>query len=323
MSALPRAVQQELEEADRIMQGVAPAPTAEPPQPPTAEPPAEFQPAANTPPEPQPAPQPAEPPQDAAYWRSRFETLQGKYNAEMPRVTQALQHTQAQLMQLQARVEAQPQPAPAAPQPAALVTEKDDEKFGADLIDMVRRVAREERRSVEQSLGQIEKLIRQVAPQLERVKQVEQQVASTREGQFYSELGREVPDWEAVNTDPRWLKWLEEYDPVAGKTRQQSLDEAAAAFDARRASGMFKLFKASLPPAQPSPRAQAQSELARQVAPSRSATTTVAPQGEKTYSGADYAYWTDYRRVHDTPKDILEAKLVEMEQALAAGRVKF
>lgn len=321
MSALPRAVQQQLDEADRIMQAPAPAQTADP-QPQPAEPPAEPQPPEPAP-EPQPAPQPAEPPQDAAYWRARFDTLQGKYNAEMPRVSQALQQTQAQLMQLQARIEAHPQPAPAAPQPAALVTEKDDEKFGADLIDMVRRVAREERRPVEEGLGRIDKLVRQVAPQVERVKQVEQQVASSREGQFYSDLSRDVPDWEAVNTDHRWLKWLSEYDPVAGKTRQQSLDEASGAFDARRASGMFKLFKATLTPAQPSARTQAQSELARQVAPSRSATTTVTPQGEKTYTSAEYQHWLDFRRVHDTPKEKLEQMLAEMERALIEGRVRF
>lgn len=316
MSGLPKAVQQQLDEAEQILSA---SPPAEPVEPAPDEPQPQPQP---QPAEPQPAPQPAEPSQDAAYWRARFETLQGKYNAEVPRLAQTLQEQQQALAQMRMAIEAQRQAPSATPQPVSLVTEKDDEKFGADLVDLMRRVAREERRAVEQALGRVEQLIRQVAPQLERVKQVEQKVDSTREGQFYSELAREVPDWETVNKDPRWLEWLTEYDPVAGKHRQQSLDEAAAAFDARRVSAMFKLFKATLPAA-PTPKAQAKSELARQVAPSRSATTSVTPQGEKTYSGADYTYWTDYRRIHDTPKEVLEAKLAEMERALAEGRIKF
>ncbi len=186
----------------------------------------------------------------------------------------------------------------------------------------MRRVAREERRPVEQSLGRVDQLIQQVTPQLARVQQVEQQVVGTREEHFYATLATQVPDWETVNKDERWLAWLKEYDPVAGKVRQLSLNEAAAAFDARRAAALFKLFKGTLP-AQPAPQSQAQAELARQVAPSRSATTTVTPQGEKTYTGADYAYWTDYRRIHDQPRDVLERMIAEVEKALAEGRVKF
>lgn len=324
MSGLPKAVQQQLDEAERIEQQLAapPAPPADPQAQPV-NPPQEPQPAAPQPVEPQPAPQPAEPSQDAAYWRARFETIEGKYKAEVPRLAHALQETQQSLAQVRGQIEAVRQPAPAAPQPATLVTEKDDEKFGTDLVDLMRRVAREEGRSTGDAVGRIEQLIRQYAPQFERVKQVEQQVVLTREGQFYSDLARDVPDWETVNKDARWLDWLKEYDPVAGRTRQQSLDEAAGVFDTRRVVAMFKLFKTAQPAPQPSPQAKAQSELARQVAPSRSATATVAPQGVKTYTGADYAYWTDYRRIHDTAKEILEAKLAEMEVALAEGRVKF
>lgn len=321
MSALPRAVQQQLEEADRIMQqGAAPAETvAEPPEPP-AEPP----PVAAAAPVAPPVAQPVEPPQDAAYWRARFETIEGKYRAEVPRLNQALQETQQALAQLRGQVESvQRQSVPPAAPPAPLVSDADETKFGADLIDLVRRVAREERRGVEEMLTRVEKTIRSYAPHIERVQHVEKQVIGTREEQFYSALSSAVPDWQTVNQDPRWLKWLEQFETLAGKTRQQLLDEAAAGFDAKRAAAMFNLFKSSEAAQQPSPQAQAQSELARQVAPSRSATTTVQPQGEKVYTAQEYQYWLDYRRIHDTPKEKLEKMLAEMDRALQEGRVKF
>jgi len=154
------------------------------------------------------------------------------------------------------------------------------------------------------------------------VAQVEQRVQQTVEQSFYSELGKAVTDWQAVNADPRWHAWLGEYDAIAGKPRQASLDEAHQGLDHVRVAALFNLFKSTLPPAAP-PQKSGQSELARQVAPSKSSTANVAPAAAKRYTAQEYAYWTDHRRVHDTPKADLENMLIELESAVAEGRVKW
>lgn len=318
MAELPRAIQAELDEADRLMKNAeAPDPgnTPEPdPTPPSPAP--QPVPASQD-----PAPVVADPEGDA--YRRRYETLQGKYNAEVPRLQQQLREVSGGYVQLQQelqRLKERPAAPPAKPEPD-LVTSRDEEKFGSDLIDMARRVAQEELRAVQQRFASVEAAVGRLAPKVERVNQVEQNVEAARVSAFYGELKREVPDYEAVNADQRWLAWLAEFDPIAGKTRQACLDEAAASFDSVRVAAMFKAFRASVPAA-PDPD-KGRSELARQVAPSRSSTVAQTPPGKRVFSGVDYVYWTDPRRMHDKPRKEVESMLVELELAVAEGRVKW
>ena len=79
--------------------------------------------------------------------------------------------------------------------------------------------------------------------------------------------------------------------------RQMLLDDASGAMDSERVAAIFNAFKGVQPQTQAS---QAKAELARQVAPSRSSTASTPPQAAKTYTEADWKYWMDPRRRHDT-----------------------
>ncbi len=70
---------------------------------------------------------------------------------------------------------------------------------------------------------------------------------ATRSGEniFYKQLDDSVPDWQAINKDPNWLDWLEEIDPLTGRTRQKLLDEAQDVFSVDRVATFFKTFKGS------------------------------------------------------------------------------
>lgn len=325
MSGLPKQIQAQLEEAERIQQQLQKPPTevsvdpvvaeTEPPQP--AEPP---EPAVAAPAEP-----PAEPQKDAAYWEHRFRTLDGIYKADKARMDETMRSQGEQLQQLMQQIRTMQTPAPQPqpqPQPETpLVSDKDEDKFGSDLIDMARRVSREELRSLTRRLDSIEAAIKTVAPQVQRVAKVEAEVAQTREDRFWSELTKEVPDWESINEDQKWLAWLKEYDPIAGKPRQASLLEAQQTLDHRRVVAMFKLFKGPQAPA-PQPKAK-QNELARQVAPARNSTVTTPSQTAKTYTGKDYAYWLDPRRLNDTALDQVVAMKAELERAYVEGRIQW
>ena len=319
MPELPKQVQDQLEEAERIQKSITepPAPAEPAPAPEVV---AEPQPADPPEPVPQPAPAvPVEAPQDAQYWQQRFKTLEGIHRTAVDQQKAQAEHMRMISAQLEAMRQHQTQPAPTPEQP--LVTPQDDEKFGSDLVDMARRVSRQELRMVDKRLQSIEEVLRKVAPQVERVGRVEQEVAQTREDRFYSELSNAVPNWEVINASQEWLKWLAEYDPVAGSTRQESLDAAQKTLDHRRVVGLFKLFQAGVVPAQPGKPTKAQSELARQVAPSRTSTVTTPPQGEKRYTGRDYAFWFDPRRVIEkTPQEVSNMK-AELDRAYVEGRI--
>lgn len=312
-AVLPKQVQQQLEEAQRIQEQLAQPPTIEDPAPPVEDPPPAPEPVVAEPP-PQPAPASVEPAQDVAYWQNRFKTLEGIQKAEAARMTAQIQQLADEL----SKVRQQPQPkVPEQP----LVTSHDDEKFGSDLIDVMRRVVREENRVLERRLQTAEEFVKNAAPQVERVKRVEQEVTQSREERFWTELTQAVPDWEAVNGNQKFHAWLAEYDPVAGRTRQESLNEAQGRLDSRRVVAMFKLFKDGSGKA-PTP-SNKQPELARQVAPSRTSTVTVPPSQERQYTGADYAFWLDPRRMNDTAPEKLVAMKAEVERAFAEGRIKW
>lgn len=317
MSALPKQIQNELEEAERIRKQMEQPP--EPPVEPTVDtPPAEpTEPVAVTPPA-----EPVEPPKDAAYWEHRFKTVDGMAKAERARFEEQLRSQTEQLRLFQTQLDSMRQQPPTPPQPEQpLVSDKDEDKFGADLLDVARRVSREELRPLMKRLDAIEAAIKNVAPKVERVAKVEQEVAQNREDRFWTELEAAVPDYQTINADKTWLAWLTEYDAIAGRTRQASLREAQETLDHRRVIALFKLFKGTQAPA-PQQKAQ-KSELARQVAPAKNSTVTAPPQQAKTYTGQDYAYWLDPRRYNDKPLDQITAMKAELEKAFTENRIQW
>ena len=320
-AALPRQVREQLEAAQRLEEELA---RSGPPAEPVEVPPPETPPASV---EPGQQPAPIEPPAELAEdtWRKRYESLDGKYRSEVPDLFRQLRAKDEQIQELLRSQPAQPPQQPAPPV-KPLVTSEDEDKFGSDLLDVARRVTRDEIRGVLAEVEALKNVLTRVISQVKKVDTVEQEVAQSRSERFWTEIVAAVPNWQEINADERWLRWLAEIDPLAGVPRQQGLDAATQALNSQRVIAYLKAFEERLPKAttpvttQPSTR---QSELARQVAPTRSSKTTVQPAQPRTYTGQEYTYWTDHRRVHDTPKEQLDQMLNELDRALAEGRIKF
>jgi hypothetical protein len=272
MSALPKAVQRQIQEANKlaaqIKQGGQP-PAADPPSDPPQ--PGQQPAAAASPSPPAPAAQPAIPsPEDS--WEKKFRVLQGKYNAEVPRLSQQIreltsdnQNLRSQLTTTQALLTSlgqQRASAPAAtpaPAPAAagskLVKDEEVKTFGADLYDFIQRAAREVMPAAPAAPAP------QVAQQVQQVQQQVQQlgaeVAQTKQQKMFTLLTEQVPTWEQLNGDPEFLTWLDQIDPYAGVKRQQLFDQAAERFDGPRVVAFFKGFQnehaAVTPPASQTP----------------------------------------------------------------------
>lgn len=266
------------------------------------------------------APAPAADPSDG--YEHKFKTLQGKYNAEVPRLTRALQEAERKLQEMQRSVEelrTKAETKPADTEAKHEADPKDIENFGADLVEMVNR---QSQRVYSALAAQFSK---QVAAFDERIKALEQQVSgvsqkadTTLEQQFYAALGGLVPDWEKINTDERWLAWLAEVDPVYGAPRQAALDAAHQALDPRRVANVFNAFKASIP-AKPS------NSLSSQVAPSGAATTVPSAPAAKPILASKFVenFFNDVARGRYAGREAEMQRIeAEINAAAAEGRIR-
>jgi len=321
MSALPKAVRAQVERSNQLAtEYVNSLKTGEPPagEPPAGEPPA-TPPAAGTPPATPPAAagtppagEPPAPPQEG--WEQKYRVLQGKYNAEVPRLQRQVTEQNEQLRSFQsqltatqnllASLSAQRETAPTASQPATpptatkLVKDEEVKEFGADLIDVMRRVVREEQATF------LPEIDRRVAPVAQRVNQVAQatqdvgqRVAQNDQQSVLAMLASAVPNWQELNEDPGFLEWLDQVDPFSGAQRGALLKQAYKAHDGSRVvaffSGYLKEHAAVTPPAAPKTPAAApapQRNLEQFVAPGTPKTGAASTQdgsGKRVWSRAE------------------------------------
>lgn len=230
--ALPKAVQQQVENADRMVAELNGTPPANADTGAPATPVA----AATVSQE-----QPVQKPVSEETWEARFHTLQGKYNAEVPRQAQQIRELNSVVQTLVAENAAIKTP-PAAPvQAAPIVTDAEREAFGGDLVDLVGRVAQQ---TSEQARAEAERIRSENEQLRKQVNDISGQVAAGAKDRFMQQLSAAVPDWQAVNTDHGFLAWLGETDPVYGLPRQAGLDHAYQNLDAGRVAQIFERYKA-------------------------------------------------------------------------------
>ena len=313
--SLPKQVQDRLDEAERIQAQLAPAPDTptDPPAPPS-----------EPIPEPPIAPAPA-PVADEETFQRRFLTLQGKYNAELPRAQNRIRELEASIQTLEHRINAMALAQSQAP--AAPGTDKDVEAFGSDLVDLVRRQATEvARREAEARLSAA---TQQTAQLDERVKSVSQAQAQAAHERYTNDVKTLVPDFDAMNVDPGFIGWLADVDQFSGQTRQDMLLAAFNARDAHRTATFFNTYKALTAPVEvaPAPAVDNRQRLERQVAPGSSkssAPNSPAAAEPKWFSQAEIqAFYKGVATGEYRGKDAELARAeAEIDAAVAAGRVR-
>jgi len=221
----------------------------------------------------------------------KYKTLQGMYNAEVPRLHAEKRELVNRVQQLEQLISSM-NAAPAKPQAPAqkLVTEQDEEDYG-DSIEVMRKVFREEMSSKDGEIGELRQMVRQmqgtVVPQ---VHQLSQNYAVSNEQRFWADLQTTVPDWQEVNGNKEFQSWLLEVDPLTGISRQTYLDDAQRNLDVRRVANFFAAWKGPTggQNARTQRESQSASELERQVAPGKGRSGGAKSQGEsKTYTSAD------------------------------------
>ena len=287
--ALPKQVQDQLKELEKIEQQLAQnkvTPPADPaenkdPEPAPAEPPKDPEPAPTDPAPVEKTPEaPAEPPVAEETWQQKYRTLKGMYDAEVPRLHAQVKELNARMEQLQRDLQA-PKTETKPQTSEKLVTDADVEAFGSDLIEVQRKVAREVAQEFRAELEALK------AENTDLRKQIGETGTKVVEASFEQRLHRMVPDFEAINADVRWIDWLNEMDPMLRAPRKVVAQEAFNRGDAEAVAYYIGMFKQSIaaPVSEPTPTKN--KELERQVQPSRSSTASATvPQKGKTYSSS-------------------------------------
>lgn len=320
MVDIPAQLQRQIDEVaeyDRLMEEASKPPTDVVEAPDT--PPAEAPPVAEVPVKPPEAPKVEE-----ETWKSKYLTLQGMFNADVPRLNGQVKELKGQLTALQAQLTEAQKVKTATPK-ASSVTSKDAEAFGSDLLDVIKRQS-EDVLSVAQAgwdeqRQQLESRIAELTAQTGNV--VEQKATDDR-ARYLANLANLVPDWEAINSDAQFLAWLAEVDPLSGLQRQAYLNNAFQTFDAGRTATLFTAWKSAQVPPAPAAKTAAQQQLERQQQPGGSKATPITlptDAATRIWTAAEVdKFWVDVRKgvVSGADAQRIEA---EIDLAVASGRM--
>jgi len=255
-------------------------------------------------------------------FKQKYSTLRGKYDAEVPRLHSQVKELTEKLNAIQKEAEARKKAESEKPkEKVSLVTDADREEFGEELIDVQRRIAKEVASEYEDRFEKQEAIIKALQDKLDNTGN------QVGEMSFSQKLHQLVPDFEQIDSDERWVEWLNGYDPMIRGPRR---DQAQIAFnngDAEAVAHYVKLFKDSIKPAEEPVRDTRQAELEKQVAPNRTANTTKtqsAGKDAKVYSAREVeAVWNKIRTLNTRGKYADAEKLeADITAAYIEGRVR-
>lgn len=212
-----------------------------------------------------PPPNPQEPTQPAPKdtgredWKAKYLTLQGKYDAEVPRLSTELKAANARITELtaevsrlKAEIDSKAAPAPAAPtaEPGIEIPPEIRELLGEDAAKAVQKIALDTARA---QIAPVEKKADAAAKTAE---EIEAERAAAERDRFLSTLRQQVPNYQEIDAREDWKAWLAEADPFSGRQRQALITAAVHALDHQRVANFFKAFMASAgiaDPASPKP----------------------------------------------------------------------
>jgi hypothetical protein len=254
-------------------------------------------------------------------FKQKYATLRGKYDAEVPRLHQQVKELTDQMNAIRREAEAAKKAEAEKPkEKVSYVTDADREEYGDDLIDFQRRVAKEASQEYEDRFEQQARVIEELK------KQISNTGSQVGEVGFTQKLNALVPGFDQLDNDERWVAWLNEYDPM---TRGPRRDQAQAAFnagDAEAVAHYVGLFRESVEPVA-NGKSDRDTELEKQVTPSRSASTVTnksSSKNSKVYSERELNNaWTKIRTLNTQGKyDDAEKLEAELTAAYMEGRVK-
>ena len=177
---------------------------------------------------------------DPAFWKHKYDVLQGKYDAEVPRLQQSNNGLQGRLGEMEnqlARITAKMADAPAKQiTPSSYLTDEEREDYGEDMLTVVKKAAREE---FEPMLATLQEENGQLRSLLGGMQQ--KSILGARD-EMLDKLDNELSNWRQLNSQPDFLGWLENVDPYSGNKKLEMLRQAFENNNTSRVLAFFKGF---------------------------------------------------------------------------------
>lgn len=232
------------------------------------------------------APAEEAPKPDAEFERvqNAYRTLQGKYNAEVPRQAEQIKALRDQIAALEARTTTKPsQVEDASPVSDDLtdVYSSMENDFGKDFAANFRKAVKVEAKKIATETFQ------GVRGEVEGIGKA---IAKTREDKFLEDLTRLQPNWRESYADPGFVEMLGEVEPLSGKPLGDLAQEANNAFDSARLARIYALYdqrKTASKPAKVTAEPAAKPSKEHLVSPAASGKATVSGGEKPDYVNAD------------------------------------
>lgn len=175
---------------------------------------------------------------DESKFEHKYKVLQGKYNKEVPLLSNQVKDLNAEMNSmrtLMASLEAVNSQTELRPG-EKLLKDEEIEDYGSDMIDVVKRAAREE----------FMPLITQLQTDNTRLKELlggmSKSVTGDAREKLYDNMTKEVPNWEEINRSNGFLDWLDGTDTFSGTQRGSLLTQAFDKNDTARVMAFFKSY---------------------------------------------------------------------------------
>lgn len=251
-TVLPRSIQRQMARVNERIEARSSAAAAEPPPPATAAAagvtdggPSEPSSDAPTPAPAAPAPTPSSASDsrenDPAYWKARFKVTEGMLRRAQEDLRDAQSNADQTIQELRNKVAELQAAAPTSSGKAditAFFTPEQIEQFGAEQCEAMASAA------IKAARSQADELIKQaVEPIQKKAKQQERDTRASNENAFWNRLAELTPDYEEINTNPKWLVWLAETDATTKMVRQDILDNHRAKLNGDGVSALFEEFR--------------------------------------------------------------------------------
>ncbi len=177
-----------------------------------------------------------EPKPERTDWKQKYNVLQGKYDAEVPRLIQQLRDAEVRMNGLEDRM-TPPAKEEETPAPRSDFTPEEIADYGEDLLDVIGRKAREIVES--EYLPQMNSMTTEMNSLKTQVGETGQKVAKQETNEVFAQLDATVEHWRKINVDPEFHVWLDQVDAFSGATRKNLMLNAFNRKNAHQVKAFF------------------------------------------------------------------------------------
>jgi len=154
---------------------------------------------------------------------AHFQTLKGKYDAEVPRLSAEVQTLRTEMADLRAAPAATPETPAAVPAELTAKVAKLKEMYGDDIEDVINI-------AVSQATGRTSEAVdnfrKEFEPKLSQVDNMKSEAARSAADTMFDKVAEKHSDWEEINDMATFHSFLAEKLPGTTRTRQEAINEA-------------------------------------------------------------------------------------------------